>query len=946
MNYKIFIAIVLASVGVSVYGQHNTDGEIDSLALDKSIRYGRLENGFTYYIKNMEKPQSNLKLRFYVKVGRHNQQKHELNFAHAIEHLAFRATKNFPKGFRNDIEVSYSNIRGSTGATYTEYILDSPNNTEAIEPALRWFRGISTGIIFSKKNVNLERGALLQEHAGSDANRDEINLEKTIYAALFPCKQRYDHFKRHNMTFPEENLQRFYEKWYHPRLMAVSVVGNIADVDKLEKKIKSTFSSIEGSGSTWSSPSCDLSYYNSPPGFAVEKRRADSIPSLAEKPVEISTFFRDPLIPADLKTWRGKKRIIMGGLIAEVLSNRFEDKSRKYNNSYKVFVGHTYKLHKSPNALKVKINAKKGMEQEALRETFEMVSQFKSFGVTKEELQIAKQDFLRNLQSANPEKSSYWEEQIREHFVRGELLPNKKLDFIKNWVEQLSISELNLVVEEIFSKVPEDIGIILPENYASPLASEERFRNLIQKSYDKPVQEYETPEIPSELLSSEKLVTLHEKTPLEITENSSEGYEYLLNNGVKLILKPVSSSGEDNILLHGFSSNGAYCFPEDHYFSAVFAPGIIKNAGVGDFNKFKLEKFLRNTSSLEMGLSPYVLYNETGVKGTVSIDEFENLLQLVYLYFSEPRKDKSAFQDWKSGQFKYALNNNAMNDFFDERMEINKDLSILPMATAKIQGVKAVEFHKAYEIYRQLFRNAQDFTFVITGNFDIPSVLPKAQKYLGNLPNSGSVPFCTEKEWGVARLPKGPIYKEISTPNHYTTDNSFYGFTFIRPKEDNHSWKEEIKVEALAAVTNTIVKGLRTDGFSLYWFGVGGKYNRHMNRYEIGFSFTGIPDEQPLIKKRTQEIISDLKAGKFSKGIWEDARESLLQRFNSDYLKSANRVHDRLYKHYRFDEPLVDPSKVEGFIRSLTIEDLAETARAYYKDELLYELLMKEKISD
>jgi hypothetical protein len=44
-------------------------------------------------------------------------------------------------------------------------------------------------------------------------------------------------------NFPYQDLRDYYQKWYRPDLQAIVVVGDI-DVDKMEKKIKKTFSSI------------------------------------------------------------------------------------------------------------------------------------------------------------------------------------------------------------------------------------------------------------------------------------------------------------------------------------------------------------------------------------------------------------------------------------------------------------------------------------------------------------------------------------------------------------------------------------------------------------------------------------------------------------------------------------------------------------------------------
>src|SRR5690606_14879659 len=60
------------------------------------------------------------------------------------------------------------------------------------------------------------------------------------------------------------------------------------------------------------------------------------------------------------------------------------------------------------------------------------------------------------------------------------------------------------------------------------------------------------------------------------------------------------------------------------------------------------------------------------------------------------------------------------------------------MSTKRYESVKAVDYKKAYQIYKNLMQDPENFTFVITGNYSLKTVLPLLRKYLGNLPQQNS----------------------------------------------------------------------------------------------------------------------------------------------------------------------------------------------------------------
>ena len=65
--------------------------------LDPSIKYGKLENGLTYYIKKNNTPKNKVYLKLIVKAGSLMEEDHQQGLAHLIEHMAFNGSRTFQR---------------------------------------------------------------------------------------------------------------------------------------------------------------------------------------------------------------------------------------------------------------------------------------------------------------------------------------------------------------------------------------------------------------------------------------------------------------------------------------------------------------------------------------------------------------------------------------------------------------------------------------------------------------------------------------------------------------------------------------------------------------------------------------------------------------------------------------------------------------------------------
>ena len=59
-----------------------------------------------------------------------------------------------------------------------------------------------------------------------------------------------------------------------------------------------------------------------------------------------------------------------------------------------------------------------------------------------------------------------------------------------------------------------------------------------------------------------------------------------------------------------------------------------------------------------------------------------------------------------------------------------------PYTGPSLEKVEQIELDRAYEIYKERFADASDFTFTFVGNFDPKQIKPLLEQYLGGLPST------------------------------------------------------------------------------------------------------------------------------------------------------------------------------------------------------------------
>ena len=119
-------------LSISFYSVGNTENEFP---LDPAITYGKLENGFTYYIRENQTPKDKVSIKLIIKAGSIMEEENQLGLAHLLEHMAFNGSKNFPKRkideYMSSIGLNIgSHYNASVGFLKTNYVYEIPTNND------------------------------------------------------------------------------------------------------------------------------------------------------------------------------------------------------------------------------------------------------------------------------------------------------------------------------------------------------------------------------------------------------------------------------------------------------------------------------------------------------------------------------------------------------------------------------------------------------------------------------------------------------------------------------------------------------------------------------------------------------------------------------------------------------------------------------------------------
>ncbi|MBC8770544.1 insulinase family protein [Arenibacter sp. BSSL-BM3] len=908
----------------------------DTMPLDPSIRHGKLPNGLTYYIKPTGDGSSEMSLRLVVKAGSAVQDADQYELDHVMEHLAFKAGKNMTMAKANELGFRSGEINGNSPFDFTQYYFSSVDTKEKLKIAFQLFHDIIWDLDLKKEYIDSERSVILNEkgiRGGFGAKSILTDLESTMMGR---GADRPSDFVQFINTFPYDALRRYYDDWYRPELMALVVVGDIVGVDALEKEIKDKFSRAKPLKNPRSPIRAFGAYRNSPPQFMNREHRLTTKESKRQA-VNMRIYMRQRE-NLDKKGLELLKQEQKGHLLIDILNNRLKEKQDYYVSPYTVS---PYMALPSSLGIKLHITMEEGTVEGTLSKTIQLLKELRTNGFSEPEFTRFKKEYLESLSKTDTMKQMFWEDNIVDHFVYDKILPANRMALLKNMMDDLTLEELNVFVRQYIKTDPQELDIIMlsPSGHRALSYTEKQIRGWISEANNLPITKYSPPKIPKELMEASLIQTLKPSTLQKNKVDIPGASEYTLGNGIKVVLKPFDAvlvpRERNKLSFHGFSSKGISCYSRSDYFSAMNAADIVYNSGVGGMDRFELKRYFAK-NGYNAQVAPYVGYDEAGIRGSTSVKDLETAFQLVYLYFTEPNKDSLAFEDWKlrtrSSHALHSINSQDFKNFIKLKLG---DSTFLPKGTKALEGVPNTDLDRAYGIYRTIFANAKNFTFIITGDFPEEEVLSLCRKYLGNLPTANvqpksEIPKNTKK----FRLPKPQ--EKVVVAKEFDREVKVQLEYISNLAERDLDWKQDLKLKLLQSMMNfSIMQEMRFNSIEnegIYTIKVVCNFDKDRLFNEVYVEFGASPEDVEQLIKAAKQFMRSFKNN--------GADVELLERFKLervDYLerKKYHRgdTSKMIYDYYKYGTswPRGGLEQRQAYIRSISPRDIEILAKRLLK---------------
>ncbi|MCK9437878.1 MAG: insulinase family protein, partial [Synergistaceae bacterium] len=267
---------------------------------------------------------------------------------------------------------------------------------------------------------------------------------------------------------------------------------------------------------------------------------------------------------------------------------------------------------------------------------------------------------------------------------------------------------------------PEKEGLVYP--------SEEELLSVVNTVKAEEIEAY------AEQIIDEPLITTPPAPGKIVKEEKNESMDatvWTLQNGMTVILKNTDFK-DDEIMMTATSTGGYSQYAVQDPVNSRMMGSVMNLGGLGNFSTTDLPKVLAGKTAT---VRPSIRLTTQDFNGSSSIKDFETMLQLVYLYFTAPRKDVDAFKSFIQRMETQLKNQEAepmvaFSDSITTAIYGNNPLT----DRIKLSDLSKVDYDRIIEMFKQQFSNPGSFNFTFVGNVDEEKVRPVVEQYLASLP--------------------------------------------------------------------------------------------------------------------------------------------------------------------------------------------------------------------
>src|SRR5215217_5753112 len=709
-----------------------SNANIRPVNLDPKTVFGKLANGFTYYIQKNQQPAKSIELKLVVKTGFNYEAQGELGVAHLVEHVAFRSLKRFPRGiwaYSDSIGLARGeNINAYTGNFETVYYFSIPSgDSKLLSDIIKILYAQAGSALFKENEIAEERAAVIAEGVGSSSSENKIQNDK-IFRQLYNNElYRMDNEKvNKNLTDVSSDVVRnFYDKWYKANNQALIVVGDV-DEKEIEAQIKSVFADLK-------------------PGIlgqsitSIKRNLNVKLDGRNQLIIQTDSAYQDIMVNFDMKKQQiqylnavtKRKSTVKDAILNDLLQSHFSQLRFHLGSSVTALEASNerdiYFELAGINSLNILFRMPELSDMEnVFKGVIKNLEVIKKYGFTTSELKKSKLDFLNKMVGNQVFSSNEIAHRYIYHFSENapvfDLITERKQ--MQSIAASLSLEEINAYATAcINTKKNRDVVINAPSKSTSLLPDEEIIERWVEEAVAEKLVRYRNT-LTTKIEHFKKTLAPKDnqsKVLKTVKLKSLNVTEVKLSNGIRIIYKKTSmipgSSREIFINGHRKISDFANSM---NYLKEKVALEIVNGSGASNLNSSEL---LNYTS--DRGMHVVLGLNSDGERiwctgNNSNISELAHLLLIKCLY---PRNDKREFLDWKKNAATYIKKKgtNPINPTTGEEIQ-------------SLEELEKIDFNTILDDYRKHFFSFSGFTFTVVGDFDEQVVIPLINRTLGRLP--------------------------------------------------------------------------------------------------------------------------------------------------------------------------------------------------------------------
>ncbi|MBR5646255.1 MAG: insulinase family protein [Treponema sp.] len=885
-----------------------------------SIKRGTLSNGMQYYILKNSQPENRISLRLAVKAGSAMEDEDQKGVAHFVEHMCFNGTKNFEKNSIIDYFESIGMAFGPEVNAYTSfeetvYMLEIPaDNPDIIAKSFQVLKEWANEVSFDQIELDKERKVINEEwRIGTGLNgRYSNSLVEFLYRdSQFAKRLPIGDMKIIN-SVSRQRVVDFYKKWYRPEFMAIIAVGDI-DPAVLEKAIKESVGTIPASDKTVSLPN-----------YIVPSNTAKKVKFFKDKEMpydQIGIFVRDETYKP-LTNERQMYEMHVLNLFSQIFNQRLSEITNSVDSPWLGASVQNLNETRKECFKFASIVPKTGKDVESIKKMIDELERFMVFGATDEEIARFKKANLDNadhsVKNKDKKESSNWASSIVWAYLNNAPVYGFEKDaaYTKKYIKQITNEDLKDVAKKMFKSRGESLFLAAPVN-STVVPSEKQLLDVWSNYESAEILEYKENNPVTTLMdkpsSKGKVVTSVKNTKLGTIE-------YTFDNGIKLITKKTKNV-KNSLSINALSNNGTSYISDKDYPSSQFIFNYALLSGLGDVNYTQLQKILTDK---QISINSNLSFTSNSITASSTKKDVEYALQCINLMFTKPRFTDEGWKILMDTVNQIAQGHGSkVNDVFTDKVRELLFGNSIRFAPLDLNYVKKLVQATAEKIYRQIYKDPSDYTFIVVGDFDEKSFVDLFASYLGSLITERNP---KERKY----IPAGFKGKKEATVKKGTEKQGLLDICFYGTTETEDPYTEDNNIYAATQLLNILLREIIRED-------MGGSYSvglthamRGVNPYDyiIEIYTSCDPLRGREIKNAALAEIERLKKELTTPENIQKIKEAYI-RTRETNLKNNSWIMDVLCGFYFYKDCPEDLFQKDDFIELITAENIQKTIIKY-----------------